>query len=195
MTAAGGRGWWRRNWWGLLALVPVLVTAVALSPNDAYEVWRTAQPREAVGPDRDGWISYGGTRLRLAAVVPADLRDPDTEEPYQLPPGLQAWQATVTFGRLADPDNSLLGCAFLLEDEAGRRFGDHPTELGGAELAGGSIGPTICRPDEPEDDTFEAIALFLLPESTRPAALLLTASDQLPAYARFELDPAALPAG
>lgn len=193
MTAAAGRGWWRRNWWGLLALLPVLVAAVALSPNDSYEVWRTAEPREAIGPGQDGWVDYGGTPLRLDTVAPADMRD-DTGEPYPLP-GLRAWQARVTFGRIADLDNSLSGCAFLLEDEAGRRFGDHPTELGEAELAGeGFTSPTICQPDEPEDESFQEIALFLLPASARPAALLLTASDQLPAYVRFELDPATLPA-
>lgn len=198
MTAEGSRGWWRRNWWGLAAVLPVLVVAVALSPNEAYQSWHSAQPREPVGPDRDGWVHFAGTRLRLVALQPADLRESFTGEPYPVPPGLRVWQAVVTFGQLTDPDHQLLLCDFLLEDAAGRRYSDDPSELDSVELPdGSSYYPSLCRPDEEEAaaGSFDAVALFLLPVSAEPAALLLTATDQLPSYVRIPVDPGPLPSG
>lgn len=186
----GSVGWWRRNWWALVAVLPVLVVAVWLSPSDSYERWRTAQPRQALAPDADGWVDYGGSGLRLVGWGEADLRD-FGGDPYVLPPGVRAWQATVEFRQLADPDESLLGCDFQLEDEDGRLFGDGPSELSGARLGPG--GEThygaSCRPDDDEVTaaTFQTWALFLLPISAEPVALRVAADDQLPAYVRFSL--------
>jgi hypothetical protein len=186
------RGWWRRNWWALAGLVPALVTMVMVSPNDSYQMWRTAEPREAVLPGEDGWVGYADTRVRLAELVPADLRD-SLGERFPLPPGLRAWQATVTISRLANPDEDLLLCELQLEDEAGRRFGNGPVELSGAQL--GPDGPSVflfstCRPDDEHAGaaSFDVVGLFLLPAPARPAAVRLSSADELPRYARFEVD-------
>jgi hypothetical protein len=186
----GDRIWWRRNWWGAAAVLPLLVAVVALSPDESYQAWRDSEPREAVEPAADGWVSYGGTRARLVGVEPADLRVPGTGEPYRLAPGLAAWQSTVTFERLPDPDRDLVGCQFRLEDQHGLLYGAGPAEAEGAELGeDGSYLVSLCRPELEQEQaaTFDAVSVFVLPSSSRPVALRLTAVDELRRYVRFPL--------
>lgn len=188
------RGWWRRNWWGLVAVAPMLVAAFLLSPTDSYDWWRAAELRDPVAAGPDEWVSYGGTRIRLAALEPADLRDrANPEEPFALPPGLRAWRATVSFGRLEDPDFDLLSCKLLLEDRAGRRFAEGPTEVQDARI--GPDGPAVpafgsqCRPGvdgpDPGAADYDVTVVFVLPASAEPAALLVTVTGELPTYVRF----------
>lgn len=183
------RGWWRRNVWGLLALLPVLLAITAADPYGAWSVWRETRPGSAVIAGADGWVSYAGARARLVSVEPADLRRRD-EEPFPLPSGLAAWQATVSFERTAQPDGSLRGCEFRLEDDSGRLFGDDPSEVVDAYVAGESyFGGVICAPpaEDPDAARYDVVALFVLPGPARPVALRLTALDAKPDYARFPL--------
>jgi hypothetical protein len=181
--------WWRRNWWGLLALAPVLVAIVLLSPDEPYQTWWKAEPREPVHTRADGWVSYAGARLRLAQLAPAQLLDA-AGEPFPVPEGLRAWQATVTIEPGADPE-ALAGCELRLEDGDGRLFGSGPSELDEAELADGDLFfADSCYP--PEDDEaggggFETVAVFLLPAAADPAALRVSVLAQLPVYARLEV--------
>lgn len=179
--------WWRRNWWGLLAVVPVLALLVWLSPDHSYEQWRDAEPREEVRPGADGWVSYGGARLRLEQVGSARVED-SLGAPYPVPDGVRAWGATVTIGVTGDDPEALLGCELRLEDEQGRLFGSQPQELLGAYLDGEPVDGTLCTPslEQEGQEQFQVRALFALPENVEPAALRVTQFEALPAYVRFD---------
>lgn len=184
------RGWWRRNWWALLAIPAALAAVVLVSPDDSYDRWREARGQEAVSPDPDGWVSFAGARLRLESVVPADLREHLTDEPFPLPSGLAPWLATITVE--LSHDEALLGCEMILEDAAGRQFGDAPSELSGARL--GPEGPShfgfSCRPTDDDDylgGPFQAQGLYVLPASVQPAAVRILAFEER-SYAWLPVD-------
>lgn len=177
--------WWRHNWWGVLAMLPVLVALVVLGPTDAYEAWRDAEPREEIRPGADGWVDYAGGRIRLGDVSPAEVAD-GSGQPYPVPAGLRAWRVTVSVEAAGDPD-TLLGCELQLEDGQGRRFGNDPQELADAYLDGEWFAGYQCSPPEEGVERFETVALFALPASAEPVALRVTHFAAMPRYVRFEL--------
>lgn len=183
--------WWRRNWWALAAVLPLLLAVVLVGPDDPYRRWQTAQPREAVAPGPDGWVDYAGIRLRLIRLTPTDLREPVLGDPYPMPDGVTAWLALVSFTAPADPDE-LIGCEFELEDASGRRFGASPSILEGAEPADGTprspaagCSPSTAR--ETPDGGYLTALLFALPAPASPVALRLTSFEELPRYVRWEV--------
>jgi hypothetical protein len=182
--------WWRRNWWGLAAVVPLLAGVVWISPNDSFQVLRDERTEEIIRPAADGWAAYGEVRLRFAGFGPAELFD-DEQQPFEVP-GLAAWQATLTVEVGDDPD-AFLGCRLELEDAAGRRYLDAPQVIGSAHDAAGSLlySADCTRPFEEEEagqtGPFETLAYFLLPESTDPVALRVSHYAQEPAYVRFDV--------
>jgi hypothetical protein len=189
MSGATGKRWWRRNWWGITAVVPLLVAVVVVSPSGAYEALRDQYAEEeVVRPGGDGWASYGGVRLRLTGFGPAELWD-DEEQPFRVP-GLTAWQATLTM-EIGDDPEALLGCKLELEDTAGQRYMDAPQVLGSANDADGSglYAANCTRPYDEEDENgpFEMVGYFLLPESTEPVALRVSHHTQDAAYVRLEV--------
>ena len=192
MAAVSTRGgWWRRNWWALLALLPVLAAMVLVSPEQPHQVWRSAQPREPVAATADGWVRYAGARLRLRHVHPADLRDPVTGREVSLPAGVRAWQVTVEVEWLVEPYQALPGCQWWLVDQYGRRYGADAYEVRGAQL--GVDGPTYwaseCLPEERDTvgDVGLLHAVFLLPAEARPEVIQVTLRDRLPRYVRFDV--------
>lgn len=192
MIGAGGdgreRGWWRRNWWGLAGVLPILAAAVLLSPNESYDRLRDARP-QAVTPDPQGWVDYRGARLRLAEFGPAELRD-SLGGPFPLPAEVRPWQAIIRLERLPEPD-TLSGCEIELEDAAGRRFGSAPSELAAAYGPDGSGLPLlscVSFDEATELGPFDVVASFLLPASARPVALRLTHFLQVPEYVRLPVD-------
>lgn len=178
------KGWWRRNWWGLLAVLPVLVALLAIHPNQPYQQWRQAEPRTAVTAGGDGWVAYGGARLQLAELAPAVLVD-RAGEPFPLPAGVAAWQATVVIAPGPDPD-VLAGCRFRLEDGQGRQFSNDPNLLRDARLPDqGFFIDGRCTPedDDAAAETFSTVVMFALPAAAEPAALRVTLPRELPRYA------------
>ncbi|HEY8472039.1 MAG TPA: hypothetical protein VIL37_05320 [Natronosporangium sp.] len=188
MSGATGRRWWRRNWWGLAAIAPLLAAAFLVSPDDSFQMLRDEHTERVVSPGADGWASYGPGRLRLAGFGPAELFD-SAGEPFQRP-GLTAYQATLVVDAPGD-GQALLGCAIELEDVDGRRYPDAPAALGSARnAAGDGVYTSNCSlPYDAEEGqtTFETTAYFLLPSSGQPAALRVSHYEQAPAYVRFEL--------
>jgi len=189
MSSSADRPWWRRNWWGLAAVGPLLAAALVVGPDDSFQVLRDEHTEEIVRPGADGWVSYGDVRLRLAEFGPAELFD-DDGEPFRIP-GLAAWQVTLVIEPSGDPD-ALLGCGLELEDAAGRRYQDGPGALGSALDASGSgvyaSGCTLPY-DAPEDGDapFETVAYFLLPESNEPVTLRVSHYMQQQTYVRFDV--------
>lgn len=175
---SGGRGFWRRNLWGFLAVVPLLAAMVAVHPDRPWELWER-QPRSRVVADAEGWVTFGGARMRVVALTPFKAVDRGGA-PLPLPPEVRAWRLTIEISELPDPE-ALMGCEWLLVDDQGRFYQDRPSELVAARLSNGSN----CSLEDAVDG--KVAAHFLLPASARPVGVRLEAGGLLPRYAWFDL--------
>jgi hypothetical protein len=191
MSEPSGSPWWRRNRWGIVAVVPLVAAAMWFSPDDSFQTLRDEHLEEVVRPGDDGWASYGGGRFRLTGFGRAEL-SADDGQPFRVR-GLTAWQATITIEAGADPE-ALVGCRIELEDAAGRRYLDAPQALGSASApGGGGLYAADCTPpldesgENPLPGPFETVAYFLLPESIDPVALRISQYVQTSAYVRIDV--------
>jgi len=175
---SGGRGFWRRNLWGFLAVAPLLAAMVAVHPEHPWELW-AREPRSRVVADAEGWVTFGGARLRVVALPPFKPFDRGGA-PLPLPPEVRAWRVTIEIGDLADPE-ALLGCEWLLVDDQGRSFHDRPSEFVTASVPYASN----CSLEDAVEG--KVAAHFLLPASARPVGVRLEASGLLPQYAWFDV--------
>jgi hypothetical protein len=180
------KGWWRRNLWGLIALLPILALALGPSVKEALDMYNRVDAHEAVLPGGDGWVAYSDVRMRLVGFGPAtDLKTYD-DEPWQPPANTKVWRATVAIDagdKYAKDKYIVAGCNLILEDTDGRQFTANPTELSGSDP---SRRVASCSPED--DDTpspWEVEVYFVLPDSAQPAALRIVRGTQLPRYARF----------
>ncbi|WP_422770783.1 hypothetical protein ACN28C_29605 [Plantactinospora sp. WMMC1484] len=175
---SGHRGWWRRNRWGLLTLLPALVLAIAPGARDGYERYSQAEYRDPVRAGTDGWVTFSGARIRLVELVRENPEPPAGSRPLALSEGVVAWRATLTF-ELSTPD-ALIGCQPHLEDRDGRLFGPNAAELRGARLpiAG-------CDAEDPAQRSFRSVVYFALPRSATPVALRILRATERPRYARL----------
>ncbi|MEO3924475.1 hypothetical protein ABGB07_11535 [Micromonosporaceae bacterium B7E4] len=175
---SGQVGWWRRNRWGLLALLPALVLALGPGVKDGYERYSRAEYLEPVGVGADGWVEFSGARIRLVELVEAPSVPARGSRPVTLPEGVRVWRATLVF-ELSTPE-ALIGCLPYLEDGDGRLFSANPPELNGARLP-----VTRCVADDPAQRSLQAEAYFLLPRPATPVALRIVKATQRPRYARL----------
>jgi hypothetical protein len=178
MNAPVTGGWWRRNRWGLVALLPALLVALALQLDDVYDIYWKRQPRQPVSAGADGWVTYGEARLKLVALEPADDLRTFGGEPFPLPAGVAAWKATIAFEATKE---AIGGCKLSLEDDAGRTYAPSPDELSDARTPFAS-----CLPDyDPPPKSYQNEIYFATPESARPVAVRISLFPQLPRYARL----------
>ncbi|MEN3608247.1 hypothetical protein [Plantactinospora sp. ZYX-F-223] len=177
-SGTGPVGWWRRNRWGLLALLPALLLALGPGVKDGYERYSRAEYLEPVGVGADGWVEFSGARIRLVELVEASSVPARGSRPVTLPEGVRVWRATVAF-ELSAPE-ALIGCLPYLEDGDGRLFSVNPPELSGARLP-----VTQCVADDPAQRSLQAEAYFLLPRPAAPVALRIVKPTQRPRYARL----------
>jgi len=170
--------WWRRNWWGLLALVPALALAFYAPVKDARDQYWLSKPHEPVSAAADGWVSYAGARMRLVALVPAtDVKD-FSGKPVSLAGGAQIWRATIAF-KAPDP-TKIDGCELALESSDGATFEANPSELTRADVHYASCAPdTSAKPGL----EYQAVAYFVVPRTTRPVAVWVILATKLPRYA------------
>lgn len=178
-TSGRQPGWWRRNRWGLVALLPALALALGPSLKEGYEQYSRTEPRRPVVAGADGWVAFSGARIRLVEVVEETTVPGYGNRPFQLPKGVRAWRVTLAF-ETTDPE-ALAGCQPQLEDQAGRIFTARPAELSGARM------PVVrCTPsDEAAGSTYQTVAYFALPRSATPAAVRIIRLTELPSYARL----------
>lgn len=175
-----GPGWWRRNRWGVLALIPVLLLALGLASEDVWGVYWKQQPREPVTPGLDGWLSYGGGRVRLVSLEQADDLKTYSGEPFTPPLGVRAWKATVSFE--ASMEATIGACDLSIEDSAGNLYEANPAELNGAR----SGGFANCRPeDDPAPLAYTNAIYFAAPVPAQVTALRIVVGTELPRYVRF----------
>ena len=176
-------GWWRRNWWGLLLLVPALALAFVPPLRDTYHQFRRSQFTTPISGSPGGWVGFAGARMRLAGLaVDGGLRD-FSGKPLDLPDGVRAWRATIDFD--APDQHGLLGCEIDLEATDGTTFASDPDELDGFD-----VPIADCTPDDTSDTPparYQTVAYFVLPPSAKPAGLRITTATKLPTYARLTL--------
>ncbi|MBF9127598.1 hypothetical protein I0C86_01090 [Plantactinospora sp. S1510] len=176
---AAARGWWRRNRWGVLALLPALALALGPAVRQGYEQMTRAEPRRAVVPGPDGWVTYAGSRMRLAELTSTTELTGRDGRPFPLPAGVRAWRATVLFE--PDTPEGVVGCSVWLEDSDGRLSSAGPAELLGAGVLAGGCGPERDAGGRP----YEKVFYFVLPESSSPVAARVVTTSMLPRYAQL----------
>jgi hypothetical protein len=176
--------WWRRNRWGLAALLPALVGAIGLDVRDGYRHHRNAQPSAPIGPGADGWVAFAGARMRLAEIAPAELQDYRGRR-HELSGSLRAWRAEIVFdGARA----ALASCRLMLEDAAGRTFDPDPAELRGLRIPLPGCRPppdSAASPSRTDRAEYTTMSYFVTPASARPVAVRITLTGALPSYARL----------
>ncbi|MFC7484922.1 hypothetical protein ACFQX7_39555 [Luedemannella flava] len=170
-----GPGWWRRNWWGLLVIVPLLVTALGPELPELYRKWHNTKPNERVHVAGGQWASFGGGRIRLISLKRAPALTTYEGRPYTPPVTMQIWQATVEVDVTEDAD--LEGCDFSVADARGRVFSASPQELNGVDVDRASC---LRLFDAPKTGPFTVVATFAT--SALPQGLRVTVGTELPRY-------------
>lgn len=176
-------GWWRRNRWGLIGVVPAIAALLALSAQNVYHEWWNGQPREPVPADTAGWYPLLNARMRLVALEPAtDLRTYAGER-FVPPPDVSIWRARIEFD--AGKDSLIGGCDIWAEDETGRTFQDDPE----AELAGAADAISAgCVPAVDKNEAgsrYVNATYFALPTGARAVAVRIIIVTRLPRYVRL----------
>src|SRR5690349_3476868 len=160
--------WWRRNRWGLIALLPAILAVLAVNYDDAYGRYWEFEPREPISSS--GWAAYAGAEMRLVELTEAtgELKD-YSGDPFVLPGGVRAWRAVVEFRY--GPGVEIGGCSFGLEDDRGRVYGADPEELSEAKIS----RHASCEADETEvkdpSAGFRVAAFFITGAEARAVAV------------------------
>jgi len=180
-TTVYADSWWRRNRWGVAALVPALALALAVPIHDAYTAYGKSAPRTPVTAESGDWVTYDKSQMRLSTMTsPARIED-SIGSPVTLPAGLRVWRATITF-RSQDAD-ALDGCDVMLTDTSGNSYDGNPDELSDLGL---DAPLSACAPDTMSvkpPKQWSTVVEFLLPAGAKPAGIRVISADQLPRYA------------
>src|SRR3981189_2407862 len=89
--------WWRRNRWGVVALVPALVAMLALSAEDLYYGVYARQPRQPVPANTDGRYELRGTQTRLVNLGRATDLKRYNGSAFVPPANVTFWRARIEF--------------------------------------------------------------------------------------------------
>lgn len=173
-------GWWRRNRWGLLLLVPALALALYSPVKTGYRMYWKAEPRQPVAGTPGSWVAYDGARMRLTRLAVDTGPQDFLGDPIAIPAGTQAWKATVDFDVPHGVKLSL--CTVSLEAADGKTFSPGPDDLKDLDAPF-----DYCTPEDPDDKSaeYQTVAYFLLPREAHPVALRVIAKTKLPEYARL----------
>jgi hypothetical protein len=186
------RGWWRRNRWGLVALVPALVALLALSTEDLYYKVYVREPRVPVAAAADGSYEVRGTRVRLVDFAKAtDLKTYDGSA-FEPPAGVVIWRARIEFAVApgidpktdAQKDTEIGGCEISLIDAEGRIFEDDPYNMlsGARDVVGSGC---LVNFDAPDPARYVNAVYFALPSDSQPVAVRIYDAIMLPNYIRL----------
>jgi hypothetical protein len=162
-----GRGWWRRNAWGLVAVIPAFAAMVYASVYSNLEFWQRSRP-EPVPAAADGTAAFAGVKLRLLALEPATDLQRFNGSPFTPPAGMTAWRALLEIDAAGAAEVPY--CTIAMEDSAGNLYGDRPEELSRAKLPIGN-----CRPDNsltaPVSGRHQTVAYFVTAAGADAAAV------------------------
>ncbi len=175
------RGWWRRNRWGVLLLVPVMGLGVAEPIHDQWHVFWDTAPRTPVSGAAGGWVTFAGADFRLDSLAPVTTFTNDFGKPVALPTGMSVWRASIAVkpGQHAELDR----CDIRMVDTAGTTFDDNPSELADA-----GIFPAYTSCNPPGDAatppaSWTDVAYFVAPIGVHPTAVRVLIDPELPTYA------------
>ncbi len=182
-----GRGWWRRNVWGLVAVVPALALMVYAGVYSDLEYWQRGRPVQAPSA-ADGSAEFAGLRLRLVELAPTTELKRSATAAFVPPEGVTVWRAVIEI-ESPDPEKSP-GCTIVLEDRAGNR---HDTEA--QELTKARVPLANCRPDTdsggpaPVSGRYRTVAHFALATGVDAVAVRLSfgSFDLAVRYVRLSL--------
>ena len=191
MPVAAPRGWWRRNLWGLLLVLPMLALGLAVPFwNEAYDRWFHLNPTLPVTGAKGAWADYAGGRIRLLELGPVELQD-YSKKPFTVP-GTRIWRARTAFD--TPTAETYGGCRVNAEDTDGRTFADRPPELSGAKVTSDfGCTPPLTFEASPGPSpspsggraTFENTYYFVLPASARAVAVRVFLGTKAPRFARL----------
>jgi len=179
------RGWWRRNGWGLLLVLPLAAGMFALNTTEIYRLNFASLPKRAVPVDSTGKAVLDDYAVRVVEVVPVDnadeVKDLLSSTRAPLPTTVKVWRAILSF---AGPNEISNSCAVELIDGQGRAYTAGPSELAAGHFA--------CAPDDTaQPSPYVSTSYFLLPNEGRPAAVRVVWEPRLPRYVHI---PVTVPA-
>ena len=179
------KGWWRRNIWGLLLIVPLIAGTFAFGIDEAYKYNYTMLPKEPVPIDGTGRAVLDDYAARLIEVkhveTEAELKRVERFGQDRLPSNVSVWRGILSIE--APEDSFVTLCDSWLVDGQGRRYRNAPSELGGDSRSFAACGPD----DEKQPAPYTVTFYFLLPSGVRPTALLITWDPQLPRFIEFPI--------
>jgi hypothetical protein len=183
------RGWWRRNRWGLILVLPLVAGVFGLNGHLIYVRNYAQLPKEPVPVDATGKASLDDFTVRVIELAPVEnqqeLKRLLPFDSPSLPSSVKVWRLILSVdGPDTEPAKSdLVDCLVSLRDDAtGRSYAMGPSELSGAEVR--SFGGCLADDDE-QPAPFTSTTFFLLPAETRPSAIVVTWRTRLPRFVRF----------
>lgn len=161
-----GRGWWRRNRWGLAVVLPAFAAMLYASVYNDLERWEQHEPKP-VAAAADGWTEFGGVRLRLVEIGPATDLKRFGGQPFTVPQGVTAWRAVF---EIQPSGAEVPFCSVQLEDAAGRVYDDRPDELLRADADRATCDPEDS-PVPAASGRHQAAAYFVTATGAEPVAV------------------------
>lgn len=174
------RGWWRRNRWGVLLIVPAIALGLAQPVQNQWHRFWVAEPRTTVSARLGGWATVSEASMRLDTLTAATGFTNDFGAPASLPAGVSVWRASMTF-RSTHPER-LAGCKVEAVDASGNAYDFGPAELGEAGIY---TGDESCVPDlnaSTMPPSWSDVEYFVLPTGVTPTAVRVQVDDAIPAY-------------
>lgn len=188
-------GWWRRNAWGLLLLIPAAVAVTVPTYLETYDNFLARQEREAVTPGSEHWVTYSNARMRLVELSDEKTLPTYDDKTVPVPPNLRIIKAVLEFDGVP-ANQGLGGCRLFLESTAGETFGEKPVEVTNVDKVslpdGGCtpeepdlFGPTPAPSPRPSDvrSTWRTECYFVMPLSAYPLGVRVVIATELPRYA------------
>jgi hypothetical protein len=168
------RGWWRRNLWGLIVVLPLIGGFFALNAQDFYNANFASTPRDPAPVDADGAAVLDDYHVAIDSFESVGEDDPALlDRGVTVAGSVQAWRAVVDF---TGPEE-MADCTEVDLIDDGARI--HPA---GPSLLDG-IGALSCNADDiGAPSPYQSTFYFLLPAQAQPQALRIIWEPLLPRY-------------
>jgi hypothetical protein len=188
-------GWWRRNAWGLVLLIPAAVAVAVPTYLETADSFLARQEREAVLPGADHWVTYSDARMRLVELSDEKTLPTYDDKTVPAPANLRIIKAVLEFDGVP-ANQGLGGCRLFLESTAGERFAEKPAEVTTVDKV--SLPDGGCTPEEPDRfgatpapspqpsdvrGTWRTVCYFVMPLSAYPMGVRVVIATELPRYA------------